>query len=186
MNEEDALRRARNGDAAGLDELLADARPRALRIVTAMIDDPEEAQDVFQETCRRVQEDLARFEGRSAFSTWVCGIALNLARRVLRDRARHARPADPAALEGAGRGRGVLSSIYARELAANLESAVHQLPESLKEAFVLHYLEGLDYEEVSRITGVGVRALYVRAHRAKALLRQTLGSVVDTFWTERG
>lgn len=35
------------------------------------------------------------------------------------------------------------------------------------------------------ITGASVDALHVRAHRAKALLRKQLGSVVDTFWVER-
>lgn len=187
MTEEERIRRAREGDAAELDRLLAECRPMALRLATAMLGDPDEGEDVFQETCRHVQEDLSRFEGRSSFSTWVCGIALNLARRILRDRARHARPADPAALDGgvAQRGRGVLSSIYARELASNLEAAVEDLPDSLKEAFVLRYLEGLEYEAIAEITGASVRALYVRAHRARALLRESLGPVVDSFWTER-
>jgi DNA-directed RNA polymerase specialized sigma24 family protein len=50
---------------------------------------------------------------------------------------------------------------------------------------VLHIVEGLPYADIAEITGASVDALHVRAHRAKALLRKQLGSVVDTFWVER-
>jgi hypothetical protein len=47
--------------------------------------------------------DIARFEKRSKFSTWLYGIALNLCRKHLRDKSRHATPAGPGVPRGPGR-----------------------------------------------------------------------------------
>jgi DNA-directed RNA polymerase specialized sigma24 family protein len=66
-----------------------------------------------------------------------------------------------------------------------LDLAIDRLPILLREALVLHIVEGLPYADIAEITGASVDALHVRAHRAKALLRKQLGSVVDTFWVER-
>ncbi|MBI4612815.1 MAG: RNA polymerase sigma factor [Planctomycetes bacterium] len=185
MSDEELLRRARGGDREALNDLLASCRDGVVRFVTAIIGEPSEAEDVFQIVCEAVQTGLSRFEGRSAFSTWVYQIALNQARRVQRNRARHARPSDPETLDAArAKGRGVLSSIYRRELHESIDHAVGGLPSSLKEAFVLRYLEGKDYDEIAEITGVTANTLYVRAHRARSLLKAALGPVVDSFWTE--
>jgi RNA polymerase sigma-70 factor (ECF subfamily) len=76
----------------------------------------------------------------------------------------------------------VLSSIVRRESVVALALAIDRLPVLLREAFVLHHVEGLGYEEMAEITGARANALQVRNHRARALLRQQLGAVVDTMW----
>lgn len=178
--------RARGGDAKALQDLLQENRERILRFVTAMLGDPHEAEDVLQATWESAQGSIAKFESRCAFSTWVYQIALNRARRILRDRGRHAKVSDPEALDmERPAARTVLSSIYRRDLNENIERSIDELPLSLKEAFVLRYLEGREFEEIAEITGAAVNTVYVRAHRARVLLRSSLGSVVDTYWTEQ-
>ncbi|MGZ3434627.1 MAG: RNA polymerase sigma factor, partial [Isosphaeraceae bacterium] len=80
-----------------------------------------------------------------------------------------------------GRRQGVLSAILRDELASRLWLAIGQLPESYREAVVLHYVEGMDYSQISQITGVSASALRVRALRGRNLLRGQLGPVVDTW-----
>ena len=84
-----------------------------------------------------------------------------------------------------GARRSVLSNVVQAESAEALAIAIDRLPIMLREALVLHIVEGLPYADIAEITGARVDALHVRAHRAKALLRKQLGSVVDTFWVER-
>ena len=84
-----------------------------------------------------------------------------------------------------GRRQGVLSEILRREAGACALEAIGHLPAALREAFVLHFVEDLDYEAIAAITGVAAATLRVRAHRARTLLRQRLGSVVDT-WLREG
>ncbi len=145
-----------------------------------------EAEDIVQEAVATAFRDVAKFEGRSKFSTWLYGIALNLCRKHLRDKSRHAASAAQEVLEGqAAKGRGVLSSVIRHEMAERLEISVGRLPTSMREAFLLRYVDALDYPEISSITGVSEGTARVRAFRARALLREELGAVVDTIWLEK-
>ncbi len=71
------------------------------------------------------------------------------------------------------------------EAAERIALALDRLPVALREAFVLHSVEGMRYEEMALATGVEAGTLHVRAHRARGLLRRQLGSVVDTLWREQ-
>lgn len=151
------------------------------RFVAMMVG--RDGEDIVQEAVATAFRDLARFRNRSKFSTWLYGIALNLCRKHLRDKGRRAAPAGPGVLEAQpARGRGVLSSVIRHEMAERLELSVARLPTPLREAFVLRHVDGMDYPEISQITGVSEGTARVRAFRARALLRQELGDVVDTVW----
>jgi RNA polymerase sigma-70 factor (ECF subfamily) len=177
---------ARAGDAAAFDELARRHRPGLVRLAGSIIGDADEAQSLAQEALTRA---LTLFDGYDAgrpFGPWVRGIVLNLCRNQLRDRRRRAKPIDPrhfagTAAPGGGRRRGVLSAIIRQETNELTLQAVAQLPLPLREAFVLRFVEGMDYAEISQVTGLNPATLRVRAHRARALLRDSLGSVVDTW-----
>ena len=79
----------------------------------------------------------------------------------------------------------MLTSVIRHEMAERIEIAVGRLPTSMREAFVLRYIDGMDYPEVAEITGVSEGTARVRAFRARALLREELGTVVDTVWLEK-
>jgi len=155
------------------------------RFVAMMVG--REAEDIVQEAIAAAFKDVERFEGRSKFSTWLYGIALNLCRKHLRDKSRHAASSDPEVLAAQpSRHRGVLSSVIRHEMAERIEVAVGRLPTSMREAFVLRYVDQMDYPDVAAITGVSEGTARVRAFRARALLRDELGAVVDTVWLEDG
>jgi RNA polymerase sigma-70 factor (ECF subfamily) len=164
--------------------LVAPHREPLARFVSMMVG--REAEDIVQEAIATAFRDQAKFEKRSKFSTWLYGIALNLCRKHLRDKSRHASTAEPGMLEAlAARNRGVLSSVIRHEMAEKLEVSVSRLPTSMREAFLLRYVDGMDYPEISAITGVSDGTARVRAFRARALLREELGAVVDSVWLEK-
>lgn len=166
------------------ERLVAPHREPLSRFVSMMVG--REAEDIVQEAVATAFRDHAKFEGRSKFSTWLYGIALNLCRKHLRDKGRHAASAEPGMLEALpARRRGVLSSVIRHEMAEKLEVSVGRLPTSMREAFLLRYVDGMDYPEISSITGVSDGTARVRAFRARALLRGELGAVVDTVWLEK-
>jgi RNA polymerase sigma factor (sigma-70 family) len=78
----------------------------------------------------------------------------------------------------------VLSGILRREASDLTFEAIDQLPMPLREAFVLRFIEGMDYAEIGQAVGIDPATLRVRAHRARALLRAHLGSAVDTWLRE--
>jgi RNA polymerase sigma-70 factor (ECF subfamily) len=154
-----------------------------------MIGDADDADSLVQEALTRAYAQLGSFRNDLPFGSWLRGIALNLCRNHLRARARHARPMAPDQLNEAAaakdRRQGVLSSIVRREIGDQTLSAIGKLPVPLREAFVLHFVEEMDYEAMSVITGVTAGTLRVRAHRARTLLQNSLGPVVDT-WLRQG
>jgi RNA polymerase sigma-70 factor (ECF subfamily) len=59
-----------------------------------------------------------------------------------------------------------------------IQYALARLESAQREAFLLRHVEGLSYEEISGITGVGISALKMRVKRATARLRELLEGVV--------
>jgi RNA polymerase sigma-70 factor (ECF subfamily) len=179
---------ARDGDTSAFDHLARRHRPGLVRLAASLTGDADEAESLAQECLTRAFSKLANYQVDRPLLPWLRGILLNLCRNYLRDRHRHARPvatdllAETPAAEG--RRRGVLSGILRREASDLTEGAIEQLPLPLREAFVLHFVEGMDYTEISQIVGINPGTLRVRAHRARALLRNHLGSAVDTWLRE--
>jgi RNA polymerase sigma-70 factor (ECF subfamily) len=173
------------GDADAFAVLTGRHRPGLVRFNALMIGDSDEAESLAQETLTRAYVQLADFRRDQKLAAWLRGIALNLCRNYLRQRGRHAKPTSPELLAPApapeGQRQGVLSGILREELNQRLWIAMGLLPTAYREALILHYVDGLDYAAISEITGVSAGALRARTMRARNLLRDSLGSVVDTW-----
>jgi RNA polymerase sigma-70 factor (ECF subfamily) len=187
MDESDAtlVQRTLAGERSAFDELVRRHQPSLVRFAGLMIGDLDEAESLAQEALTQAYAGLGSFQTERPFGAWLRGITLNLCRNHLRDRARHAKVVPPekfndtAAREG--RRHGALSAILRLEANEQILVAIRGLPAPLREAFVLHFMEGLDYPEIGRLTGLAPGTLRVRAHRARVLLQEALGSVVDTW-----
>jgi RNA polymerase sigma-70 factor (ECF subfamily) len=181
--------RAKAGDASAFASLSERHRANLVRMATLLVGDPDEAESIAQEALARALTGISTYDSQAPFFAWIRGIVLNLTREHHRRVKRHASVTDPGALSSApdeeGRRQGVLSTILRDELSAKLWLAIGQLPEAYREAVLLHYVEGLDYSQISQITGISAGALRVRALRGRSLLRGQLGAVVDT-WLRTG
>jgi len=174
------LRAAQAGDRAAFGQLAEQHGPRLRRYLAAMTHDDALADDVRQETLRLALERLDQLRDPARFGSWLLSIAINACRQHLRQEVlRAARGEQQLAALPAGR-RSALSSLVRRESAEQLALAIDRLPILLREAFVLFCVEELPYAEMAQLTDVAVNTLQVRVHRAKALLRQQLGDIVDS------
>src|SRR5262249_48317371 len=139
----DLIAKAVAGKAGAFDELVRRYRPRLVRSIALLIGDEDEAESLAQEALTRAYAQLASFREPLPFVPWLHGIALNLCRNHLRDRGRRARPMAPERLgetaSAEGQRQGVLSGILRREAGEHTLRAIGQLPEALREAFVLHF-----------------------------------------------
>src|SRR5947208_3345850 len=83
-----AVSRARGGDADAF-RLLVDRHSNAVfRVAYRMTGNEHDADDVVQETLLRAYRQLARFEERANFGTWLHRIAINCSLDLLRARGR--------------------------------------------------------------------------------------------------
>ena len=175
--EHELLARARRGEVAAFEELTSAHLGHLVAVVTRLVGDRVEAEDVVQESLLRAWRSIAGFRGRSGFSTWLYRIAVNEANRSLlkgtrrremtrvTDEPRFSAPSDD----------GPARQAELRELRAALRTALLALPLPYRTAVVLRDIEGLSTREAAHIAGVGERAFKSRLHHGRAQIRTVLG-----------
>ncbi|MFN8485038.1 MAG: sigma-70 family RNA polymerase sigma factor [Anaerolineae bacterium] len=145
--------------------------------------DPDDAEEVLQDTFVNACKSVDSFEGRSNLGTWLHRIATNSGLMRLR---RH--ELSTISLEGpADTALEMTRELHVHDVSADpeivalttelrgaMDKAIAALPESLRQAFVLREVEGLSTEEAAHVLGITPQALKVRIHRARAILRETL------------
>jgi RNA polymerase sigma-70 factor (ECF subfamily) len=137
-----------------------------------MLGSREDAEDATQEALLRAHRALARYDGRTAFRTWLMSILINRCRTALLHRRRRTARVvyDDDAVQ---RARVDGAAVHA-ELRLTIDRAVAMLDPLQREAFLLKHVEQLSYDEMSAATGVGVSALKMRVQRACDRLQQLI------------
>ncbi len=177
MSDESLVAACGTGDAAALGALFDRYHDTALRFLARLSGtDDRDLDDLVQLTFEAMSRAAARFDGRSSVRTWVLGIANNVARHHVRAEIRRKRVTDVASTIAVTAGDAAADTME-RERSRRLGEAIASLPSSLKETFVLVYLEGVSGPDVARLLGVREGTVWKRLHQARAQLRQLLGEV---------
>ncbi len=187
--------RVQRGDKKAFDLLVMKYQRKIMRLLSRMIRDPSEIEDVAQEAFIKAYRALPQFRGDSAFYTWLYRIAINTARNWLASSGR--RPSTPNALENEDgetfNEADNLSDIStpeamvaSREIAETVNAAIEGLPEELRTAIVLREIEGMSYEDIAQSMGCPIGTVRSRIFRAReavaARLRPMLGNDADRRW----
>lgn len=156
-------------------ELLVRRHERRLRAaVRGLLRDPSEVEDVVQQAFVLAFAGLDGFAGEASFATWLTRIAVNEALLRAR-RSRLLRRAAVALAPRASCGPGTPEQEAGwREAVGRVQAAVSLLPERHREVLQL-LADGLSHAEVAATLGIRVGAARVRAHRARAALRSSVG-----------
>jgi RNA polymerase sigma-70 factor (ECF subfamily) len=150
--------------------------------------EPNSADDLTHEVFVVAFANWNNFRGASSASTWLCGIAFNLARRYRAHEANTSRALTELAATRAPSARfDELPETFhlQREQASALRAATQALPPTLQEAFVLHCLSGVSTQEAAAELGVSEGNLRVRVARARALVKARLGTTVPGFFAKK-
>lgn len=186
MNQEEKslVESLRRGDRYACDDMVERFAQRLFNVALRLTGQPQEAEDILQETlikaCRGVQD----FEGRSSLGTWLYRIATNNSLMHLRRRKAPAVSLDtppenfeefkPRQLHDWEWEPETL--VLTGELRQAMDEAVNGLPDTLRAAFVLRDLEGLSTKEAADALAISESNLKVRLHRARLQLRETLAT----------
>src|SRR5690606_22546040 len=127
LADEEVVRRVRGGDVPLFEVLMRRHNGKLYRAIRSIVRDEVQTEEVMQEAYVRAFENLANFEGRARFSTWLVQIGVNEAL----SRARRARlsPVDEneaLPLELPAAGRDPERAAAGRELFGVLERAVDE------------------------------------------------------------
>lgn len=165
------VNRVRAGDAAAYGGLVARYRGRLGRYAVHMLGNREDAEEALQDAFVRGYRSLASCDDPARFGAWLYGILVNRCRTVGARTARRRRifvDGDAAIATAAATNGGPERPTEWDDV---VERALARLSPVYREAFLLKYIEDLEYEEMARLTGAGVSALKMRVKRAREQLQ---------------
>lgn len=188
-SDETLIKRILNGDALAFEQLVGRYEQKVFNIAFRMSGDREDALDLSQESFIRAYRALNRFQGQSAFSTWLFRIVTNTCIDALRKRKRQ--PVVVLSTDSsietddgeyqiefpAPSDQNPEELVLGTELREQLQYALSRLSEEHRLALVLRDVEGYTYEEIAEILEINIGTVKSRINRARLAMREEIGSM---------
>lgn len=169
MDDVQLVDRARKGDGAAYGVLVERHQARIYVTLAKIVGDPERALDLTQDAFVRAWQQLASFEGRSAFTTWLYRIAVRLAYDEL-ERGRRQTPLEPGDAT-ADPGEGPDAMVERESAAADLRQRIDRLPPLQRAVVIMRAYDQLPYREIAEILSTTENSARVSFHHAITRLR---------------
>ena len=191
------VERVRQGDQRAFGILVEKYQRKLQRLLSRMVRDPHEVEDIAQEAFIKAYRALPQFRGDAAFYTWLYRIAVNTAKnylasrgraimRTMSDQAMNDDDEPDERLAARDEGGDPEKELLSKQVAIAINQAVDALPEELRQAITLREMEGLSYEEIAETMACPIGTVRSRIFRAReaisAKLRPILGTPDDRRW----
>lgn len=182
------VERVQAGDKRAFDTLVAKYQRRLMRLVSRLVHNPAEAEDVVQETFIKAYRALRHFRGDAAFYTWLYRIGINTAKNFLATQGRRTPTFTESLSDQADnvddgdipRDINTPESMLAtKQIAQTVNAAMDTLPTELRVAIVLREIEGLSYEDISAIMHCPIGTVRSRIFRAREAIAEKLKPLLD-------
>jgi RNA polymerase sigma-70 factor (ECF subfamily) len=142
-----------------------------------MVSDRELAEELTQETFVRAFRAIHRMKPETKLSTWLFGIARNVARESLRARTR-ANMQVPleheSVMDVSDQKQVPVDRLLSKELNELIRRALEALDDDKRLVFTLKVFHQCSYEEIAEITGFSLAKLKTDLHRARAEMRRRI------------
>ena len=175
------LRRARAGDLAAFERIIALHERRIARTAWRLLRRAEDVQDAAQEVYLRLYKSLRGFDERRELAPWLYRITVNVCRDFNRRGGKDpvlsldTLASDGARIEAVEPGASPYEQAAQRQEQLLIAEALRALPEKERAAIVLRDLEGLSTREVAKVLGSTETTVRSQICRARLKLRQARG-----------
>ena len=182
------VERVQQGDKQAFGLLVAKYQRKLIRLLSRMIRDPAEVEDVAQEAFIKAYRALPGFRGDSAFYTWLYRIGINTAKNFLAGQGRRAPTStefDSEEAESFEEGEQLRDNntpekiLMSKEIGNTVEAAMAELPEDLRSAIMLREIEGLSYEDIAKIMDCPIGTVRSRIFRAREAIAARLQPLLE-------
>jgi RNA polymerase sigma-70 factor, ECF subfamily len=179
VTDEELVRKSKEDDERAFGELVSRYESKVYSLALRMVRNPEDAEDVLQDTFLRAYRGIKSFQGASTFSTWIYRITANSALMRLRkkqlptisieDQDERETPVNIADWSP-----GPSEQLMTKELQDEMDEAIDTLPPEFRQVFILRDIEERSNAEVAEILDLSVAAVKSRLHRARLKVRNRL------------
>jgi RNA polymerase sigma-70 factor (ECF subfamily) len=183
MEENEVVKLAQQGDKEAFSVLVRNYQNKVFGLAINIVRNHETADDLAQEIFIKAYQALPRFRFQSEFSTWLYQISINHIRDHLR---KHKKEKNDLRLDEIPEISG--EEKEASEQLANrqeeeyrkrlLREKLEEMPEKYRLILSLRDIQGLSYEEISKMLKLSAGTVDSRLHRARRLLRKKLAQVL--------
>jgi len=186
--------RVQQGDKKAFDLLVLKYQRKIQRLLSRVLRDQSDIDDVMQEAFIKAYRALPQFRGDSAFYTWLYRIAINTARNWMATQSR--RPSSPGLnqsvdgetfdeIDNLTDNNTPESVLASHEIANTVNAVIDQLPAELRTAIVLREIDGLSYEEIAETMDCPIGTVRSRIFRAREAIAAKLRPMLDTYGDKR-
>ena len=189
------VERVQRGDKRAFELLVEKYQRKLARLLSRLIRNPTEIEDVSQETFIKAYRALPSFRGDSAFYTWLYRIGINTAKNYLVSQGRRAptttdfNAEEAETFDDADQLRDnntPENELMSKQIASTVNKAVDGLPEELRTALTLREIDGMSYEDIAEVMDCPIGTVRSRIFRAREAvaerLRPLLGTSKDKRW----
>jgi RNA polymerase sigma-70 factor, ECF subfamily len=188
------VQRVQAGDKLAFNLLVSKYHRRVARLLTRMVRNQEDIEDVVQETFIKAYRAIGNFRGDSAFYTWIYRIAINTAKNLLVTQGRR-----PSTLKESNDADGetfednaALSNIdtpeslyQTKQIGEAVNEAMAELPEELRSAIVMREIDGLSYEEIAEAMDCPIGTVRSRIFRARESIAAKIKPLLEPKGSKR-
>ncbi len=183
------VERVQAGDKQAFGLLVTKYQRKLARLVSRMVRDPAEVEDIVQDSFIRAYKALPNFRNDSAFYTWLYRIGVNTAKNWLITHGRRAQLTsttdgedaenydEPELLRNNETPERLLMT---KQIGETVNAVVETLPEDLRTALTLREIEGLSYEEIADVMDCPIGTVRSRIFRARDAIALKLRPLLDT------
>jgi len=182
-SDRELVRASRRGDKEAFRELLERYQRKVVSVALGMVHNRDDAMEIAQETFVKAFENLGNFKGESSFYTWLYRIVVNRAIDFQRRERRHPTVALEDRVSGGDEYENILREAkpadpyhhaQAHEIGERVNAAINELTPDHKAVILLREVEGLSYDEISRVMQCSKGTVMSRLHYARKKLQKKL------------
>lgn len=169
----DLVRQVADGSEQAFAQLVEKYQQVIFNIIYRYIGNPDDVEDLAQEVFIKVWRNIAKFKGKSKFSTWLYRITAN---HCLTYRSKHKHPSisldELSEREKVPKSLQVETDWEQKNKIELVKNAINELPERQRMALVLAQFEEKSYKEIANIMKISVSSVESLIFRARTALKK--------------
>jgi RNA polymerase sigma-70 factor (ECF subfamily) len=190
LTDEELILRVQKGETACFDILVDRFKVRLYNYLFRMVQDPDEAEEIAQETFVKAYIHADKYKTIAKFSTWLYTIGTNLVRNRIRSKKRAPQllslwsrgwdgDSDEKQIDIVDPSRTPDELSNDSELSEMINRAIAKIPEKYRTSFVLREINQLSYEEIAAATGLKLGTVRSRINRARNYFRKLVEPILE-------